>query len=133
MKFLILALALLCSSAVAYKKEIVELNRVMSGDVTGSPCEACQIYLKVVAQRATNPLAIEKLKNELMNECTPTSSADVCRVFVSKFIDQALSYLNDPHAFCVYFHVCENKKKKINAFRHLLTDYFKHAEVSAEV
>uniref|UniRef100_A0A8R1DJI9 Saposin B-type domain-containing protein n=1 Tax=Caenorhabditis japonica TaxID=281687 RepID=A0A8R1DJI9_CAEJA len=93
MKFLILALALLCSSAVAYKKKIVELSRVMTGDVTGSPCQACQIYFEELARQAADPMAIEKLKNKLMNECTPETTADDCRVFASKLIDQAVLYL----------------------------------------
>uniref|UniRef100_A0A8R1HHI0 Saposin B-type domain-containing protein n=1 Tax=Caenorhabditis japonica TaxID=281687 RepID=A0A8R1HHI0_CAEJA len=132
MKFLILVLALLCGSAVAYKKEIVELNRVMTGDVTGSPCQACQMFFKELARQA-DPETIEEMKNEIIDLCTTISSADDCRVFVSKFIDKAVSYLNDPHAVCVNFQVCENKKKKIDAFRHLMIGYFKRAEVSAEV
>uniref|UniRef100_A0A8R1I2I5 Saposin B-type domain-containing protein n=1 Tax=Caenorhabditis japonica TaxID=281687 RepID=A0A8R1I2I5_CAEJA len=125
MKFIIVALALLFGSAVAYKNKMLELNRIMTEDASGSPCEACQNFFKEFAVEWT-PGDIELTKKHAINICRRSSSAEDCRIFVSKFIDQGLSYLKDPHAVCARLHICGNKK--MDAFRHVMLDYAKRGD-----
>uniref|UniRef100_A0A8R1HS87 Saposin B-type domain-containing protein n=1 Tax=Caenorhabditis japonica TaxID=281687 RepID=A0A8R1HS87_CAEJA len=129
MKVLILALALLCGSSVAYKKKMLESNRVMTEDVAGSSCDECQLVIKKIAEAAKDPKKLDELKIVLNMLCRETSYADECRLFVSqldKFIDKLQPFLKDPHAVCARLHICGNKK--IDAFRHVMLDYAKRAD-----